>query len=75
MDFSETIRYHDAVTSANGEGPQQRCETVSDDARLHNVRVDVHGIEPSNHAHHVLSFFTEGERNRGSLTRWQNHGG
>ena len=75
MYVSETIRYRGVVTSANREGKQQRCETVADDARLHNVRVDVYVFEPSSHAHHVIAFFTEGVRNTGSLTRWLNHAG
>ena len=59
MNVSETIRYRGAVSSANREGPQQRCETVADDTGLHNVRVDVDGIEPLMHVHHVLGLFTE----------------
>ena len=75
VDVSETIRYRGAVTSTNREGPQQRCETAADDARLHNVRVDVDGKEPSSHAQHVIGLFTKGVRNMGTLTRWQNHAG
>ena len=67
VDVSETIIYRGAVNSANREALQQRCDTVADDARLHDVRVDVDGIEPSRHVHHVLSFLTEGARNRGVL--------
>ena len=37
MGDSETIRYRGTVISANREGPQQRYETVADDARLQNV--------------------------------------
>ena len=56
VDITETFRYRGAMSSANREGPQQRCETFADDARLHNVRVDVDGIEPSSYAHHVSAF-------------------
>ena len=61
---SETFRYRFAVTSTNRKAPQQRGETVADDARLHEIRVEVDGIDPSRHVHHVVSFFTEGVRTR-----------
>ena len=54
MNVTEPIRYRGAVTSANREGSQQRCETVTHYARLHDVRVDVDGIEPLIHLHHVF---------------------
>ena len=44
VDVSEPVRYRSTVTSANRESPEQRCETVTDYARLHNVRVDVNGM-------------------------------
>ena len=75
VEVSETITYRGAVSSANREGPQQRCHTVADDARLHNVRVDVDGIEPSSHVDHVICFYTEGIQTINSLCRRQNHGG
>ena len=59
MNVSETIRYRGAVTSANREASQQRYETVADDARLHDVRVDVDGIEPFIHVHHGIGLLTE----------------
>ena len=67
MDVSEPIRYRSTVTSANREGPQERGETVTDYARLHNVHVDVDGIEHLSHVHHVFGLFAVGVRTIGSL--------
>ena len=59
------------VISANREGAQQRYETVADDAGLHNIRVDVYGIEPLGH---VIGLCTENLRATGSLFGRQSHG-
>ena len=59
VDVSETIRYRGAVISANREGSQQRYETVDDDAELHNIRIDVDGIELLGHVHQIVGLFTE----------------
>ena len=67
MNFSETIGYRCAVNSANREGSQQRYETVVDNARLHDVRVDVDGIEPLINAHHGIGPLTERVRATSSL--------
>ena len=75
VDVSETIRYRGAVSSANWEGPQQRCEIVTDYARLHNVCIDVDGIEPLSHAYHFVSLFAEGVLTIRSLFGRQNHAG
>ena len=67
MNVSETIGHRGAVTSANREASQQRHETVADDARLHDVRVDVDGVEPLMHVHHGIGLLTERVRAIGSL--------
>ena len=69
---SEMDRHHGAVSSANRVGAQQRCHIITDDARLHNVRVDVDGMEPMIHVDRVIAFFTEGVR---SIRTVRNHGG
>ena len=74
VNVSEPIRYRFAVTSANREGSQQRCDTVTYYARLHDVRAEVYGIEPLIHLHHVFGLFTVGIRIIGSLFGWQKHG-
>ena len=58
VNVSEPIRYRCAVTSANWEGSLQRGDTVTDYARLHDVRIDVDGIEPLLYVHHVFGLFT-----------------
>ena len=58
VNVSESIGHRGAVTSANREGSQQRSETVTDYARLHDVCIDVDGIEHLIHVHHVFGFFT-----------------
>ena len=73
MEVSETIRYRSAVISSNREGPQQRYDTVADDARLHNVLVHVVGIEPVGHVHHGIGFFTEEVRPTGNLFGRKGH--
>ena len=73
VNVSESIRYRGAVTSANREGSQQRGETVTNYARLHDVYIDVDGIEPLIHVHHVFGLFTIGVRTVGSLFERQNH--
>ena len=75
MNVSEQIGYRGIVTSTNRESSQQRRETVTDFARLHDVRVDVDGIEPASHVHHVFGYFTEGVRSITTVCRWHNHGG
>ena len=75
MNVSEPIRYRGTVTSVNREGSQQRRETITHYTRLHDVRVDVDGIEPASHAHHVVSFFTEGVRSIRTVCRWHKQGG
>ena len=75
MGDSETIRYRGTVISANREGPQQRYETVADDARLQNVRVDVYGIEPLGRVHQGIILFPEEVRTTASLFGCQCHGG
>ena len=75
VNVSEPIRYRVAVTSANRWCSQQRRETVTHYARFHDVRVDVYGIKPARHAHHVVSFVMEGVRITGSLVGWRNHAG
>ena len=69
---SEPIRYRGAVTSANREGSQQRRETVTHYARLHDVRVDVDGIEPARHAHQLRYGRGKNHRNSGWVAkpRW-----
>ena len=47
VNVSEPIGYRGTVNSANREGSQQRRDAVTDYARLHDVRVDVDGIEPA----------------------------
>ena len=73
VNVSEPIRYRGAVTSTNREDSQQRCETFTDYARLHDIRVDVDGIVPFIHLHHIVGLFTVGVRTIGSLFRWCNH--
>ena len=73
VNVNESIGYLGAVTSANREGSQQRSETVTDYARLHDVCIDVDGIEPLIHVHHVFGLFTIGVRTVGSFFGWQNH--
>ena len=75
VNVGEPIGYRFAVTSTNREGSQQRCDTVTYYARLHDVRVDVDGIEPLIHLHQVFGLFTVGIRTIGSLFGWQKHGG
>ena len=77
MNVSETIGHCGAVTSANREASQQRHETVADDARLHDVRVDVDGVEPLIHVRHGSGLLTERVRATGSLwlCGWQSNGG
>ena len=62
MNVSEPIGYRGTVNFANREGSQQRRDTVTDYARFHDVLVDVDGIEPASHVHHVFGYFTEGVR-------------
>ena len=73
VNVSESIGYHGAVTSANREGSQQRGETVTNNARLHDVCIDVDGIEPLIHVHHVFGLFTIDVRTIGSFFGWQNN--
>ena len=77
VNVSEPIGYRGTVNSANREGSQQRRDAVTDYARLHDVHVDVDGIEPSIHVHHVFGYFTEGVRSIRTVCRWwwHNHGG
>ena len=56
VNVSEPIGYRGTVNSANREGSQQRRDAVTDYARLHDVRVDVDGIEPAIHVHHVFGY-------------------
>ena len=75
VDVIETIGYRGAVSSVKREGPQHRCYAVADDARLHNVRVDVDGIEPLIHVDRIIAFSMEGVRSIRTVCRWHNPGG
>ena len=52
LEIVVTIRHRDTVLSSNRNAPQHRHESVTDDARLHNIRVDVDGGEPLVHVHY-----------------------
>ena len=67
MNVSKTFIYGGAVNSTKREASQQRCETVTNDGKLHNIPVDVDGIEPLIHVHHVIGLFTEGVQINRSL--------
>ena len=62
---SEPSGHPVTVTSGNRKGAQQRRESVTHDARLHDVRVDVEGVEPLRQVHHIVGLDVEGERRVG----------
>ena len=60
------IIYRGAVLSANRDRSKQRYETVADDAGLHNIRIDIDGIEPLIRVHHGIGLLAKKVRATGS---------
>ena len=59
MHVSETSGHPVTVTSANRKGAQQRRESVTHYTRLHDVRVEVEGVEPLRQVHHIVGLDVE----------------
>ena len=57
LDMIKMSRDRHTGQSINQNDPQQRHETIADDTRLHDVRVDVESREPLVHVHHGIAFF------------------
>ena len=70
--YRGTVEFHQPgglATKARRCHPTMRDSTTS--------RVDLDGIEPAIHVHHVFGYFTKGVRIIGTVCRWwwYNHGG